>query len=290
MDRLEFLKKFTPDNVCEEPGDLNTARIQTDGYPEPLRVTDLAVEDCGVEVFFRDLTEQCCRFIAEFDYIVGCVAWLTDPDILNELAKKQGVAIVVQKEDFLRPDSVYTDDWAAYLFGLYGRLSNDFSRYHTFEGTVLHMMSYCNDPAWGHSVRCVGNHNQDKKPAFPRMHNKFLIGCKAVYREDQLEYQQHHIDQHLETLEAHCEFGHDNKIYQIPDPSEYQPPYLEPVKVWTGSFNLTRNAGNSFENAVVFDNQGIARAYYQEFAQIAALSEELKWEVPWMAPQWRIGS
>ncbi|NCB47419.1 hypothetical protein EOM81_10435 [bacterium] len=38
-------------------------------------------------------------------------------------------------------------------------------------------MSYCGDPCLG-GIRCVGNHNSDKNPAHPRMHNKFIVFCK----------------------------------------------------------------------------------------------------------------
>lgn len=30
------------------------------------------------------------------------------------------------------------------------------------------------------AIRCVGNYNVDKKIAWPRMHNKFLIFCKLI--------------------------------------------------------------------------------------------------------------
>jgi hypothetical protein len=36
--------------------------------------------------------------------VVGCVAWLSSRSVLEALARKKAVAIVVQKEDFLRPD------------------------------------------------------------------------------------------------------------------------------------------------------------------------------------------
>lgn len=63
---------------------------------------------------------------------------------------------------------------------------------------------------------------------------------------------------------------------------------IEPYRVWTGSFNFTNNATRSFENAVVFDNRKIARAYYQEWSQIMTLSEPLNWESNSMAPQWQL--
>lgn len=55
---------------------------------------------------FRNLKEELIACIKNADFVFGCVAWLTDFDVLAALAEKQGVNIAVQKEDFLRPDTV----------------------------------------------------------------------------------------------------------------------------------------------------------------------------------------
>jgi len=67
-------------------------------------------------------------------------------------------------------------------------------------------------------------------------------------------------------------------------------PQLDPYAVWTGSFNFTRNATASLENALVLTDPAIVRACYQEWEQILALSELLDWESDWIEPEWRIGS
>lgn len=102
------------------------------------------------------------------------------------------------------------------------------------------------------AVRCVGNLNREKSPAFPRMHNKFLVFCNIEDREG-------------------CEI-------------------VEPYAVWSGSFNFTYNAANSLENAVLIRQPEIVKAYYREFGQIMALSEPLNWDSEWSAPEWRIGT
>lgn len=65
---------------------------------------------------------------------------------------------------------------------------------------------------------------------------------------------------------------------------------ISPYAVWTGSFNITKNAGMSFENALYITDMAIVNAYYQEFSQITALSESLNWFKDWVEPQWRIGT
>jgi len=65
---------------------------------------------------------------------------------------------------------------------------------------------------------------------------------------------------------------------------------LEPYAVWTGSFNFTKNAGFSLENAVIMRNPKIVNAYLLEWANVEAISEPLDWENDWVAPEWRIGT
>ena len=55
----------------------------------------------------------------------------------------------------------------------------------------------------------------------------------------------------------------------------YRDDTFVPRVVWTGSFNFTLNATNSFENAVVLHDPKIVNAFYQEWGQILALSEPL---------------
>lgn len=50
--------------------------------------------------------------------VVGCMAWVTDPDILEELQKKEVVKLVLHTEDFLDTDS-QRGRWAAELLTAY---------------------------------------------------------------------------------------------------------------------------------------------------------------------------
>jgi phosphatidylserine/phosphatidylglycerophosphate/cardiolipin synthase-like enzyme len=90
-------------------------------------------------------------------------------------------------------------------------------------------------------------------PAFPRMHHKFIVFCRNE-----------------ESTSGYSNY--------------------EPYAVWTGSFNFTKNAGFSFENAVFLRDERLAMAYFREYAEIAAISEPLNWDSEWIQPQWRDGS
>lgn len=205
------------------------------------------------QVYFRNIENHLIGHIDEAEVVLGCVAWLTRGPILDELSKKEYVSLIVQKEDFLRPDigSLNKNDWKKWLQSKYNSLQSNINRF-MFDN-LLHSISYASDPTI-EAIRCVGNNNKDKKPAFPRMHNKFMIFGRNVEADE----------------------GSWGRII--------------PYGVWTGSFNLTKNATYSFENAIFTTNPDIVKAYFDEYGQIAAMSEPLDWDSDWTIPEWRIGS
>lgn len=213
----------------------------------------------SVETHFRNIEQALIDKILNFkeDLIVGCVAWLTSYKILNALAKCKNVQVIVQKEDFLRPDVNFKNknDWQSTLQQKYAQVNCDIER-HMFK-SPMGSLSVCGDPIVD-GVRCVGNHNSDKNPAFPRMHNKFLVFCR-VSKTDTRE----------------------NYSYKA-------------VSVWTGSFNLTQNATYSLENAISLNdesgNNEIINGYLKEHHQIFCISEKLNWEKDWIVPEFRIGT
>lgn len=232
---------------------LNDIVVDNDGNFPDVNISDnsISVESAGLTVLFRNQKRELLKLISQHDCIVGAVAWLTDEDILAALADTENVSIVVQKEDFLRPDLGAKKDWQKRLRCAYDKLQEPPPRF-AWPGMMGALSTHC-DPFFD-SVRCVGNHNSSKAPAFPRMHNKFLV------------------------------FG---TAEPPPEESVFRPEFQT---VWTGSYNLSRNAENSLENVVVIRNRDAAKAYYDEFCQIFALSEPLDWTCDWCAPEYRIGT
>lgn len=236
------------------------------------RLRDFTTRHQFVTAVFRDLKDHLIDEIDKHDVVVGCVAWLTEPDILDALAKKEYVSIVVQKEDFLRPDKALTDNWKSMLRAQYESIgrSNKLSR---FDFSFLRNFSYCGDMSTISGVRCVGNHNKTRKPAFPRMHNKFVV---MGYLGD------------VGGLGSTTEFF-DNVVDYMRGGAVVGGSVM-PWTVWTGSFNFTANGADSLENAIIIRAPEIATAYMNEWEQIAAMSEPLDWESEWIEPEWRIGS
>jgi hypothetical protein len=259
--------------------DLNELIIPADRIDSPfLQDYSTDSEDGKVKAYFRDLETHLIQHISKADLIVGCVAWLTNERILTALSKK-GVAIVVQKEDFLRPDIKSSFGWKAKLHRLYNSLHCPFERY-LFPWPLSSMSVACDPSIDG--VRCVGNYNSTKHSAFPRAHHKFVVFCNTV-----TEYHSEPVIYSPEELEFRQEHGlkiTEGEMYT------YRHTDIFPYAVWTGSFNFTANGTQSLENALVISDEKIVEAYYKEWSQIEAISEPLNWEHEWSAPEWRIGT
>ena len=237
----------------QEKINLNNLLLSSADWNDDVQIYDHNIRSGNTNVYFRHLKSKLIGHINEYSIMVGCVAWLTDFDILRALSSKES-SIIVQKEDFLRPDLQSNRfNWKNTLRMAYKSLHFDYERY-AFHDNVLSHMSICADPSI-EPVRCVGNFNSGKKPAFPRMHNKFIVFCK----------------------------------YKPEDNDDVWGSII-PCAVWTGSFNFTKNAGYSFENALFINNPDIAMGYFKEYGFIAGLSEPLDWTSKWCEPEWRIGT
>lgn len=226
---------------------LNQLGVPVDHDHEPQRNNSMSAI-APLEVIFRDHQARLVQEIARYPVVIGCVAWLTDTVVLAALAKCLHVSIIVQKEDFLRPDLVKMRTLA--LRRLYDALPAPLMRY-SLPGGVSGL-NYAGDASIA-AIRCVGHHNSEKKSAWPRMHNKFLVFCDMDPAGD----------------------GHEDVV---------------PRKVWTGSYNISANAAASWENAVMIDSPEVAEAYAREYGQIMTFSETLDWKNPWVEPEYRIGS
>lgn len=228
----------------------------------------------NVQVVFHNHKDTLIELIGRYQIVLGCVAWLRDYDVLDALAQKLLVQIVVQKEDSLRSDSTQSsksrkkyDERKIKLREKYDALPSPYS-WSTFGGdfTQLSPISDLENDRID-AVRCMGHHNRDKELSFPLMHHKFLIftnGSKTL-------------------LPIGSPPGDPETKYQ----ERCKVTISEDACVWTGSYNITHTAATkSLENAVVLHSPKIAEAFYEEWAQIVLLSEPLDWNNDWCTPQW----
>ncbi len=214
-------------------------------------------EQMVVESFFKDLDKALIKKIEKADAVVGCVAWMTHHGILDALARcEHGVSIVLQKEDFLRPDYGSITESSSELQEKYSKLmpisnfgESSFRKKAEYLGVSLDDDWYRRSSEWlDISMRCVGYLKGNKEFTLPRMHHKFLVFCKYV---------------------EHEESGMD---------------YYVPYAVWTGSFNMTVNGTKSLENAVYIQNEKLARSFYGEWFNMLMISESLDWSSEWVEP------
>ena len=106
---------------------LNRLFIEDADYGWSVAQTNHSVssDDDLVQVVFKNLEHVLIELISQHEAAVGCVAWLTHLDILDALARLKSVSIVVQKEDFLRPDMGSRSDWKNLLRQKYAALPED---------------------------------------------------------------------------------------------------------------------------------------------------------------------
>jgi hypothetical protein len=221
---------------------------------QPLRELTPSAQSSGtVTAHFKDLRRELIASIHKYPIVVGCVAWLTDVEICRALSTREHASIVIQKEDFLRPDAGDVSGVDALLkkyqktYGLIGR--RNWER-HMFPEPLC-QMSYLGDPML-EGVRCVGIKRRGGWTK-PLMHHKFAVFCDAVHFDD-------------------------------------APSVPIPHAVWTGSYNWSGNAENGFENAVFIEDEKIAWAYFNEWMLVTSISEPLDWKHEYVAPEWRVGS
>lgn len=246
---------------------LNLAMIDNaDGPDVPLRSDRGASisSAANIEVAFTDLDRKLCGLIKSYPVVVGCMAWLTNEGILKALATRDSVSVVVNKEDFLRPDR---GNWSQQgIKALY----KDIPGFDRCE--IGRNYSCCGDPT-GDAVRCAGIF-ADRSEVPPRMHHKFLVFCD------------------LKNMKYDSSIGEwvvlDGPY--VPDASRENYRKAIPRAVWTGSFNATFNATQSLENAVIITDDNIAQAYFDEWCDIIGISEPLDWRSKYVAPEWRYGT
>lgn len=224
-------------------------------------------ENGAIKVYFRDLEFELIDKIVRYPIAVGCVAWLTNTAILNALSTRFRASVIIQKEDFLRPDS---GNWSGQnLRSLYASLPPGVSQFpcsSVYWGETIEIFNQ--HSGWeSEAVRWVGNFNTERKPAFPRMHNKFLVFCELELIKSPPDcywmggYHDDRYDEHYRVI---------------------------PSAVWTGSFNFTDNGTRSLENALFIKDQNIVNAYYEEWQHIFGLSESIPnefWAHRWSPPE-----
>lgn len=213
-----------------------------------------------LEGYFRNIKKSLIGKLRAYPCFVACVAWLSDWEILSAMRGKS-LGIAIQKEDFLRRDSVRTSDRIAAQRVTRTRKLFDETVHHTYACSDSHHP----DTRLGESmntlkvlggVRCMGTvgGGKETKESRPNMHNKFIVFGRM---EDAV----------FTVISAAGETTEPFRMFV-------------PEAVWTGSFNLSLNSSKSAENTLFVESREVARQFHREWAHIYALSESLDWTSP----------
>ena len=232
----EITRRYT-DYFNHEPAD----KLQAD-------FSTRVVGNFAVESIFKNLEGRVVEKIRSADAVVGCVAWLTNEKILRALSEvKKGVSLILQKEDFLRPDFRTEADYVMRLHRQYSQLKEIEGPNDAQLEKLAHDIGEASAEWIDLAVRCVGLAKDRSDVTLPRMHHKFLVFCRHVEDFDQFW----------------------NYV---------------PYAIWTGSFNMTFNGTQSIENAVYIENEQIATSFFDEWFQMLMISEGLDWVSPYSEP------
>lgn len=207
-----------------------------------------------MSVVFENIEDEIIARLEKSDIVVGCIAWLTNMRLLEALSKKIGVSIIVQKEDFLRPDTpgrspinklALREAYEAIPRLTRMNLEEEDSLQSTLlDRTILGQMNVGSCDTEMDAVRCCGIVSRGRST--PRMHHKFVVL-----------------------------FDKEN---------------AKPKCVMTGSWNWSYNATQSLENLLIVEDERVASAYFKEYVHVASISESLNWESEYIFPEWRIGT
>lgn len=197
-----------------------------------------------VTLHLRDIHAHLKQLISESSYVVGCVAWITDRDTLRLLAEKlRGTSFVVQTETYLTRNNKY-DRWREDLKKLYAALPpfpwHEWSKHHP----NMPLPAYVRQPPY--AVRVAGE--------------KHITNPTRAQRHAHAKQHKHQIEdeQQRKKLMMHHKF------------LLFFDERMMPTAVWTGSYNLSFRARDSWENVTVLRDPSLQlqRAFFQEFLRV----------------------
>ena len=83
-------------NIPEDPRYPNLNRIK--------KLNQRKIIDGPIVPYFENLEKHLISHIESASYIIGCIAWLTNENVITALSQKRGIKIIVNKEEFLNPE------------------------------------------------------------------------------------------------------------------------------------------------------------------------------------------
>ncbi len=234
-------------------------------------------------VYFKNLTNALLGYLSRSTYVVGCVAWVTDFKILDCLKQMNGVSIIVQRDSFVMRRYKH-DQWRQLLKMKYQalpvfpwmNLAGTFPAHKdTFEKMSKEKMA----------IRVMGE--IQNKQAKQKRRVKFIgLNKKKEAAEDSGSGVSSGVDDGMDT-EGGDEEEEDKKFEKKEEKKEAKevdktlcPSMLHHkflvfldaqgnyIGLWNGSFNLSKNADESAETVMVFEDPRLAKIFFEEFLRL----------------------
>jgi hypothetical protein len=285
--RSDFPNKHRPSEQKKFVPDLNALVIPlADGTTVPIsKGRTRSHGDARCEVVFSNIKQALLTEIRKAKRVYGCMAWMTDFDVIDALAQKEEVSVIVHKQNFLSGSECWSD--------LKRRLDLLPPFAVPLPATGYEILEYSSrveqpgqpplqpdnpDERWtrlwvnsdnGTTVATyrrealrpvpltesnVLQEDDDGNPVFhllgySRMGGKEVeaVRCAGLSNSDERSPRMHH------------------KFFVFVDGEDWW--------VWTGSFNATTTASYSLENAMVIRSKEIAKSYLAEWQRVACISE-----------------
>jgi len=184
-----------------------------------------------VECHFRNLQQVLLSEIEKADIVLGCVAWISDPLILESLTRRSTALVLDSKVNRMGKK----------LQALYKQLQ------HTDKQPIYDML--------------VSGYGSENYLCYTDMENKPV---PKAYAEDW------NFESGLYAVDGFYRYMHHKFLVMIKSDGKcltcgrrrYKP------TTWTGSFNFTKNASKGLENAVIIRDTHISASYLCEFLEI----------------------
>ena len=201
----------------------------------------------SIQPYFEKLEEHLIGYIEKSPYVIGCVAWLTNKNIIEALENIKGVKIIINKEEYLNSNmKIGRKFYYKCLRGRYNEVTDLFN---------------INCECCKKFVRDCPNFNKIFSPIFIDKKlsenlsddiekNGAIITCGIVNNFSKM---------HHKFL-----IFFNNKF--------------EPTGVWTGSYNLSKTGNFSLENALYITDIDVMMEYIKEFFAIYPFSESYNWK------------
>lgn len=192
--------------------------------------------------YFDRLEEHLIAYIEKSSYVIGCVAWLTNNNIINALEDKKGIKIIINKEEYI--SSKMESGQKFYYKCLRGKYNDLPDLFQTNCSCCQNQMMKC--PKFIDLLGQIFDHENTNNNLCK---NGAILTCGIVNNLSKM----HH------------------KFLIFFDDT------MCPMGVWTGSYNLSKTSNFSLENALYITDPKIITEYIKEFIAIFSYSEPYNW-------------